>query len=530
MSDLKRVSEELRTRIIQVETSGECVNDALPFLSGHCYLISDKWPRINLQYTTSIPPKDIGKHSKLNLIKDRPGWTCWDLGRDLSANRRVGRYELALKVPADTTVCCYIVPDKLVSIADAWSMIEDIEQELDRPIAWSEERQHATRSWVQEERPAVRSNTALLLDEIAVELTCAQALRRNPPLEPGLSRQQLMPVPELSLISHWAIQRERSLMDARRRMEVEHAALARRAQEHHPPERKDEIDARLRYLEATLKNTWHLYHRLLQQVRTVDLASPISLGPLVQRDSRFRRLLQAFAPRTSEIASVEPGRWSRLPPLSLNRLFECWGAIWLVKQLRQLGFVGGAEATMGAQDVAGCRFVLKRDQLQVTLDYEPHPALLDLVNLPSLDECIVSSEEWATARQFTDPERPFFGSHDRCSPDYLLRIEGTKRPILAIGDACLADPEYHNKQAKLETLLSYQRSLMWKAGTELVRCQSLGIFVIYPGPTQQWGALEASFRKENTWLLCPQARDPDQLAEQRVSRMLNYLLTTAMEG
>lgn len=521
-----------RTEIIAVVPSAEFINNPLSFERGQCYLVSDARPFIDIQYTTNHPPKVAGPghqtDGELKAIVERPGWIRWDLAKHLSADRRIGLHELALKVPTDTTLRCYVLPGKLVSIADVWSLIEEMEQELDRPIAWSDDRRRTIRSWVQGDRRAERSNSELLIDETTEELACTQALRRNPPLEPGLSRHRLTPVPELSLISHWAIRRGQALADVVQRMDQEHAALEQRAREHHPKNRKREFDERRRNLESKLNLARQLHSQVIQQVQTVEIGSPVSLGPLVQRDPRFRQLLRVFAPRTSEIASTEPGRWSRLPPVSINRLFECWGAIWLVKQLRLLGFQGGVETMVGAQDIVGCRFVLKRDDLKVTLDYEPHPARLDLTDLPSLDERLTSSEEWAIGRQFSDPDRPFFGGQDRCSPDYLLRIEGPGRAVFAIGDACLADPSYHDKDDKLETLRAYRRSILWKSGNGLVRCEPLGLFALYPGPTSRWQSLEPSFRKDDVWLLCPEARSTDEHAQQRVSRMLNHLLTTAM--
>jgi hypothetical protein len=516
--------------IVAVVPSEEYIDNPLPFNIDDIYIISDMRPYIDFQFNGHIPKiadSETHREHTLESIPQRSGWARWNLATQLSADRRMGRYELALKVPKNTTLRCYVIPEKLISVAGAWSMIEEIEQELDRPVAWSEDRRRATRSWVQGERHSSRSITVALLDEVDEELASAQALRRNPPLEPSRSGRRLAPAPELTLIAHWAIQRGHALSLAVERLEQELKDLERRQQEHHPKKRWDVLAHRQRDVQAEQDRARSLHSLILQQIDTSEFWNPVQVGPLAQRDFRFRQLLRAFAPRTSEIATQHQGRWSKLPPLSLNRLFECWGAVWLVKQLRMLGFQGGVDKTLGSNDVTGCTFVLQRDDVRVALDFEPHPARLDLTDLPALDDRLVSSEEWAIERQFTDSGRPFFGSQDSCSPDYLLRIEGPGRAVFAIGDACLADP-CHHKDDKLETLRAYRRSILWKSGNGVVRCEPLGLFALYPGPTSRWQSLEPSFRKDDVWLLCPEARSSDEHAQQRVSRMLTHLLTTAM--
>lgn len=516
--------------IVSAIPSEQHASQPLPFLLDHIYIISDSRPYIDFQFQ-GHPPKAADAAARrdgiLELIAQRTDWVRWNLAKQLSADRRLGRHELALKVPQNTTFRCYVVPEKVVSITDTWAMIEAVESELDRPIAWSEERRRTTRSWVHGERHSSHSILLAALEDIEEELGGAQALRHYPPLEPGQGERRLVPAPEVSLISHWAVQRGNLLSVAIDRLEQECKDLERRQREHHPKRRKDALVQRQSDVLSELARARMLHSLTLQQSASSELSHPIHVGPLVQRDLRFRRLLRAFAPRTSEISHDQPGQWSRLPPLSLNRLFECWGAVWLVDQFRQLGFQGGVDKTQGSTEVAGCTFLLQRDGVRVTLEFEPHPARLDFANLPALDERLVSAEEWAVARQFSDPERPFFGSHDICSPDYLLRIEGTGRPIFAIGDACLADPCYHDKDDKPETLRAYRRSIMLKSSTGLVRCEPLGLFVLYPGPTERWSQLETNCRKDDIWLLCPQVSGADSTARMRVHRMLTHLLARA---
>lgn len=498
-------------------TTADDVQDVRPFSPDDCYVITDRHPY--LEFEVEGPPLTAAKAERSSPTFERvPStngiyWQKWLLGGTLSADRRMGRFELPLQAPAGLVLQCYVVPAKLLSVADLWSMSEDVERELDYPAAWDPDPSSRVRSWVKEGRTAPRSRMADLLSTVRHELASACSLRREPPCEPG--RRGLVRVPEVALVSQWAMRRGAALAQMETRLAEQIATLRRRRAEHSPPRRSEDYIQALDERELQLAELQSLRPQVMHLIDRDEIYVPIPLGPIVQRDHRLRGLLVAFSPPVSEVVSEQVSAWSHYPPVSLNDLFECWGSVWLADQLRRLGFTGQADLALGIDELDGCSWTLRRGPFEVVLDYEPHPAQLDFDALPSIEERDATAVEWAITRQYTSPERPLFGSESRCSPDYVLRIRGPGGVALAIGDACLADPGHHQeKDAKAHVLKGYRRTILWRVDDRIVRCDPLGAFVLLPGPAVGWANLESKLRPLDVWHFYPQPRAADPACPQ----------------
>lgn len=486
------------------------------------YVISDENPYLELEVhpCPSRPLKAARAHELADGELEKPdanGWCRWSLGKRFAADRRVGLFELELKVPQDTVLRCYVIPSKLLNVADLWSMIEAVEAELEVPVAWDPDSSRRIRSWAQD-RPVARwSITGPLVEAVREELLAAQALRRNPPLEPGRRGKNLDPAPELTLVSQWALRRARRLAQAEASLARDLSEQQLRGREQMPEKRRVSMRAVEKETQQLLGEVRTLRARVLHQVIPDELVQPITFGLLTQRDLRFRRLLSAFAPPSSQLVSESHSSWSQLPPISLNDLFERWGAVWIVKNLRRLGFQGGPDKTMGTDRVASCTWSLRRGAVNITLDYEAQPAQLCLDGVPPVEERGETAETWVAARQFVDADRPLFGTSAQCSPDYVLRFQGPGGYALAVGDACLADPAYHHHpdKSKIAEVGGYQKSIVWYVNGRAQHCDPLGGFVLFPGPTEQWTHLAKQVRSKDIWICCPRPRSVDVQAEER---------------
>lgn len=504
--------ETNRARIHRVRiTTSDAVQEVRPFAPDECYVITDRHPY--LEFEVEGPPLIAAKTERqfpsFERVPAPTGiyWQKWLLGGQLSHDRRMGRFELPLQAPTGVVLQCYVVPEKLLGVADLWAMSEDVEREIDRPAAWDSSPSSRVRSWIQEGRATRSPSTASLLTAVRHELTSARALRRDPPCEPGRRGRALVRVPEVALVSQWAIRRGAALARAEERMAAQQLELRRRTTEHGPQTRIASHILALAQCEQLLDELRVLRPQVMHLVDNDELRTPVPFGPLLQRDHRLRSLLVAFSPPASEIVSERVSLWSRYPPVSLNDLFECWGAVWVVNQLRSQGFTGQTDLALGSETLDGCTWTLRRGDVVIHVDYEPHPAQLDFTELPPLDERAVPAAEWAIARQYTGHERPLFGSEMRCSPDYVLRMQGPRGAAMAIGDACLADPAYHQeKDAKAHVLHGYRRTILWRAGDRVVRCDPHGAFVLLPGPATGWVELEARTRALDVWHFYPQPR------------------------
>lgn len=498
-------------------TTADDVQEIRPFRPDDCYVITDRHPY--LEFEVEGPPLTAATTERKSptfervLSTDGVYWQKWLLGGTLSADRRMGRFELPLKAPAGLVLRCYVIPAKLLGVADLWSMSEDVQRELDYPAAWEPDPSSRVRSWVKEGRTAPRSRMADLLNTVRHELASARSLRRVPPCEPG--PHGLKCVPEVALVSQWAQRRGAELAQMETRLIDQIAALSRRRAEHSPTKRLNDYIEALDERERLLADLRSLRPQVMYLIDRDELYMPIPLGPIVQRDYRLRGLLVAFSPPVSELVSDQVSAWSHYPPVSLNHLFECWGSVWLVDQLRHLGFTGQADLAIGIDKLNGCSWQLRRGAFEVVVDYEPHPAQLDFETLPPIEERDSTAVEWAISRQYTTPERPLFGSENCCSPDYVLRIRGPGGFALAIGDACLADPGHHQADdAKAHVLKGYRRTILWRVDDRIVRCDPFGAFVLLPGPAASWANLESKLRPLDVWHFYPRPRAADSTYPQ----------------
>ncbi len=498
------------------------------------YLVSDKATYLELEVVgpplklaaESGAPGALASVSMQVWSNNEPYWQKWEFGPQVSEARRKGGFELKLRVPKGGVLRCYIVPSKILSVVDVWSMIEAVEQELGRPVGWDPDRQIAIRSWIRLAAGGEVSMVSLLLEAISDELGAARSLRRDP-IEEIDATGALRSAPECRLVSIWAVRRGADIERARVRIEQDLSHYGRRRSEHMPANRIDSTAQQWRTAEEQLERLRELAGSVRGHIVRQELSAPVTFGAATQRDYRLRKLLRAFTPLSSEVLSAEEvADWSRLPPVTMNRLFECWGAVWLVRQIRSLGFEGAADLTLGADVLAGATWTLKRQDVRIVLDYEPHPPMLDFSQVPAVDERMESSIEWAIKRQLIDEQRTIFGSREECSPDYLLRIEGPGGRVLAVGDACLADPEFHptTGESKVAKVARYRNSLYWWAGSRAHSCHALGGFVLFPGPTMQWSRHRAESRGQDVWLLCPTPCGTDDPTPQVFTAFLEHLL------
>lgn len=504
-----------------------------PFYSGVSYIINDQAPYFELEVTgppvQPIPghvrPYFGGRIPEETWISGQPYWQRFEFGSELSRDRRMGGFEIPLRIPSDVVIRYYVVPSKLLGVMDIWCMIERVETEIGRPIAWDPDRRKTVRSWFRDASSPTVSMVSLLLESIESELRAAWALRRDPPTEIG-RHGDYDPVPECSLVSRWASRRASDLTQMRARIERDRDEYTRRTREPSPTNRREPLESLLQTTREYLERLDSLLPKVLGEVRLEELASPIEFGPITQRDHRLRLLLRAFAPSRIQIVAADPSSWSQFPPVSLNRLFEAWGVVWMVERLRSIGFTGSIDQALGNDQLEGARWILTRDQVTVIIDYEPHPAQLRFGSLPELGQRTVSAVEWAILNQPVDQERPLYGSEERCSPDYVVRLEGPSGRVLAVGDATLADPAHQRpREGKSAVVATYRRSIYWRVGEQILGCDVLGGFVIFPGPTGMWSLLERESRRQDIWLFCPVPHAEDSDASRLFADFINRLVS-----
>ncbi|QOZ24012.1 hypothetical protein [Bradyrhizobium sp. CCBAU 51753] len=496
------------------------------------YLIRDDRPYLDV-LTRGYPAQPKGE-TKLEAL-DEPApegtrWQRWNLEADLAYERRLGEVVLALKVPKNLTLRCYVVPTLLLSYRDVIAMVEDIESELGVTAAWDMITERPERSWSRRIEGGHAMAPSELVGLIEEELPAALAIRRDPFRELGPQSRRGIPLGENAIVSHWAIRRHGQLRQASELVATELGALRLKGARINPEGRQKRINeeiARLAALEQTLGELGGSLARLGDEVELMTAVHP---APLFQRDHRLRRLLRAFAPRVSEALSAVESSRSHFPPMFLNSLWELWGAVWLARELRGLGFAG--PCSLDAADmVSSCSWRLERAGVVVELDYEPDPVLIDYEQLPPAHDRDVPALEWAALHQDLDIERPLLGTEPRCSPDYVLRITTPSQlKSLVVGDACLASPDHHGtgpdkSGAKPYIVERYRRTLGWAVKGQVVRCHPMGGFVVFPPPGAAWRHLEQVPGAGDCTLLCP---SPQHVADAS-RRLINLLRMVAPE-
>lgn len=468
-----------------------------PYEPGVVYQITDEVPKLHI----GLPTKLKGDHSvqspgKLELGKHENGlhWYAWIPLAKISTDRRYGQFETTLFTPAAHHFACYLWPERLFERAQLFRVMEDIEAELRQSVLWDSS-PHAARAWV--DRVESWSNAAgpRLLDALEkVELPAARALLAQPEAGRSWSEGKMLGLrrngsPERRLLTAWATRRTRQLGDWRDELErccrdatqqVEVRAGNPMAQERNRAQlsrHMQQLDHAQRVL-GTLGGL-RLLHGLTDPVLTFELT------PSMQRDHRLRRLLAAFAPPPSERWVDREAALSSLPPIRATDLFELWGAIQVVRALRQIGWHGPAPQILGAApggQIAplGCRWRLTRGDW--TLVFEHAPDVLHRGHGPSVEQRSADRLTWAM--EGVDDDHLF--SNFRLEPDYAIRLYGPNGVSLAIGDASLADPK-HQEGDKVGTIARYREQVGWRTPAgHLCRVHPIGLFLTLPGPAALW--------------------------------------------
>jgi hypothetical protein len=436
-------------------------------------------------------------------------WQRWDLEVNLARERRLGELSLPLKVPKGTTLRCYVVPTRLLDLADVMSMIEAIETELGLSAAWDLATARPDRAWSRTGtgRPIVPTQLVRLVEE---ELLAAKLIRRQPFCELGPASRRGLPLAENAIVSHWATKRSRQILEALDYANLQINEVRLHLQEQKARGRHARLRAELEALNGLVTILKGLRSRLAALVSTLEMSTMVTLGPVFQRDHRLRSLLRAFSqPLSQTLSAVEAAR-SDYPPVFLNGLWELWGAVWIAKQLRRLGFVGSV-STKGTQTFRACHWRFQKGTATVDLDYEPDPVMADHSRLPPAHSRVEPALEWAAKHQQLDPERPFIALEAKSSPDYILRITLPHQKALVVGDACLATAEHHGRGdeklgAKPHTVEHYRRTVGWSVNGVIVRGHPMGAFVLFPPPASNWTSFEQLPDVRDCAILCPSPR------------------------
>jgi hypothetical protein len=489
------------------------------------YLVRDDCPYLDILtrgHLAQAKDRDTKLVPLAGSAEDNTRWQRWDFESDLARQRRLGEICLPLKVPKDCVLQCYVVPTSLLTLRDVLAMVEDIEAELEFAAAWDMIADRPERSWSRR----THSGGTIMADELIrlvdEELLAALSIRRDPFTELGPQSRRGVPLAENAIVSHWAMRRWDQLRDSADAAASRLKALRSKSGRVNPGGRQKKIEDEISQLTTIEQRLRHLKGVLTHLGNESERATFLDLSPRFQRDYRLRQLLRAFAPLYSEaLSDIESSR-SHYPPVFLNRLWELWGAVWLVKQLRRLGFSGSYSADAG-DPARSCSWRLRRDDVVLELDYEAEPVFVDYYKLPPAHERNIPTLEWAARNQELDAERPFLGIEQGCSPDYLIRVTTPNGRLLMVGDASLASPKHHGNKdksdAKPHKVEKYRRTLGWSIENQIVRCHPMGGFVVLPPPADAWVEFERLPGAGDCTLLCPSPQgDPE--ASRRLENLL----------
>lgn len=469
-------------------------------------------------------PADKTKLEKLaDPAPEGANWQRWNFEQEIARDRRFGEISLLLKVPEDTLLRCYVVPTALLSYRHVIAMIEDIESELGVNATWDVIDQRPDRSWSRKGNSGGHLGIQELVNQVEEELRYAYSIRRDSFSELGPRSRRNFPLPENALVSHWAAKRYDMLQQSGDEIAEELQLLKDRDGRHNPIGRLAELRRSIERLGVLSREVAKLKGLLSSFYRNDELQTGIYLSPIFQRDHRLRHLLRAFAPRLSEaISTVESAR-SHYPPLYLNTLWELWGAVWLAKEFRRWGFTGSCLLNP-VNKLHSCSWRLQRENVVLELDYEAHPTFIDYTDIPPVHQRGMPVLEWAAMNQKFDQDLPYFGSEEKSSPDYLIRISTPAGRSLMVGDACLASPEHHAvkrpQEAKPYTVENYRRTVGWVAQGDVVRCHPMGGFVLFPPPPESWTYLQHIPGVRDCTLL-----SPNPLGDMAMSDRLANLIT-----
>lgn len=506
------------------------------------YLIRDDFPVLEFltrgQQARALPSeiKRLGKDIQLSTSPAEAGtqWHEWDFSSEVARHRRLGEITLELGVPYGCVLRCYVIPTKLLTYRDLVVMVEEIREELGIDAAWDMLADRPDRSWSLESRGTRTDVPSELIRLVEAELQAALAIRRAPFEELAAPSPRDRMLTENALVSQWAARRSEQLRDMATAIEQRLESLKKRSRRGNSGNRQLNIDAELVEREADLQKLTDLRSTLARLISGSELATPIYPSPLLQRDHKLRLLQRVFAPPSAQTVSDRESVLSHFPPMFLNDLWELWGAVWLAREFRRLGFSGFAELDR-VEAIDRCSWRFERDAMVIELDYEAEPALIDYTRVPAAHDRTVSTLEWAARNQELDEQRPYIALEMRSSPDYLVRITTPGRKVLMVGDACLASPDSHGLKvapdgtirenpakpgSKAHVVALYRRSIGWAAEDEVLGCHPLGAFVLFPPPAASWRDHERLPGATDSTLLCPRPGG-DREATQRLQRLLS---------
>lgn len=502
----------------------------LPWNSGTRYLIRDDQPFLEVLVRGPPLRSKLGRQTdeaKLTVedehSEDGAIWQRWDLQSYLARHRRFGEFDIELLVPKSGELHCYVIPTALLDFRDVTVMIEDIESELDLPAAWDLVSERPERSWSRRTNRYGSISAPALIRQVEEEIVGARSIRRDPFFELGPRSRDGTPLAENAIISHWAARRCAQLRDCVTICLRELGVLRSRGDRGHPEKRKARINENtedVKRITQRLEELTSVVARLGND--DAELATVVYPTPLFHRDVRLRLLQRAFAPLYSEAVSETEAARSTYPPVLLTRLWELWGAVWLVKEFRDMGFTGRC-ITSSQSSLMACSWRLQRDEIVVELDFEAEPTFVDYTRLPPPHERSLPALEWAALNQKIDPERPYVALEERCSPDYILRITDGEERFLIVADATLASAAHQKESdAKPKTVEKYRRTLGWSIDGEIVRCHPMGGFVVCPPPSDGWKPFETIIGSSDCTLLCPSPQNPSE-ARGRLKNLLKAI-------
>jgi hypothetical protein len=492
------------------------------------YIIRDDCPYLDLLVRGF--PAQAKEGPKLEALAEAApegrSWQRWDLGAELARNRRFGEVILHLKVPKNCALRCYVIPTLLFTYRDVVAMIEDIESELDVSATWDLITERPDRSWSRRRNSGGYTTPTELVQLVNDELRSARSIRRDPFEELGPRSKRDVPLPENAIVSHWAMLRHRHLQQSADLVAKELRLLRERAARKNPDARQKKINDEIGRLEKLILGITELRGVISRLGNDIELLTGIDLTPVFQRDHRLRQLLRAFAPRVSEALSAVESSRSSYPPVYMNTLWELWGAVWLAKEFRSLGFTGTCFADP-VDMLKSCSWQFQRGEVVLELDYEAEAALIDYERIPPVHDRGMPALEWAAVNQKFDEDRPYFGSGLRCSPDYLIRITSPAGRFLMVGDACLASPKHHGTppdrlDTKPYTVEHYRRTIAWATTDQVVRCHPLGGFVLFPPPAAKWSYLHQLPEASDCSLLCPHPLEQNE-AGARLANLISMI-------
>lgn len=500
-----------------------------PYIEDEVYLISDELPALILRCKNNNKLKskeliNLEKSKRLELgLTD--SWYSYPVykQKDISTERRFGLSCFVLDSPK-VAINYYVIPSKILSSIDVLWMIRDIEKMFDSFQVWADDDSRMRAYANFHEYNSFIAQFSTMIKYVKEELSAAQALTRSPYKEIHPNKLSHIILPENNLVTNWAIKRNNELVLLEDKLRVNAAELRTRSPNKILPMRLKELNSRLERNKLLQDDLGTIVAKLSSYIK--DAPSSIELSPAMQRDYRLRGLLRAFAPPKKEALTFDNSFLSTLPPIRLPDLFEIWCSVILIRWFEALGFQ--VSSSRSFKDEASGRLVgslgeMLFEDVIVTLNYEEQPRRIQ--NIPKNTDRADTALKWAGRTQCEDDD--LFGIVNQCTPDFIIKITGPKGYALAVGDATLADPQ-HTKNAgtKEGKLNTYRYGLGWRIGGETIGCHAQGIFLMYPGPHDQWSNLEEKLSEYDCYLFSPTATNELSAPPESFRHMINSLISS----